>query len=75
MATHTGTVLYTCPYCPKTFNSNANMYTHRKKAHPQKWEEAFREKYSGNLPPKLQKPTTEAVIGGEQSGATSFQMA
>ncbi|XP_075168443.1 transcription factor grauzone-like [Haematobia irritans] len=52
MATHTGTTLYTCSYCPKTFNSNANMHSHRKNAHPLEWEAECREKYSGNLPPK-----------------------
>lgn len=34
MALHTGEDLYTCPYCPKTFKSNANMHSHRKKGHP-----------------------------------------
>lgn len=37
MATHTGEVLYTCPHCPKTFNSSANMHSHRKKIHPKEW--------------------------------------
>uniref|UniRef100_A0A1A9ZVK5 LNR domain-containing protein n=1 Tax=Glossina pallidipes TaxID=7398 RepID=A0A1A9ZVK5_GLOPL len=39
MASHTGEVLYRCPHCPKTFNSNANMHSHRKKMHPQEFEE------------------------------------
>lgn len=39
MTTHTGEVLYTCPHCPKTFNSNANMHSHRKKVHRKEWEE------------------------------------
>ncbi|CAD7078156.1 unnamed protein product [Hermetia illucens] len=39
MTTHTGEVLYTCPHCPKTFNSHANMHAHRKKVHRKEWEE------------------------------------
>ncbi|XP_023292609.2 transcription factor grauzone-like [Lucilia cuprina] len=39
MTTHTGEVLYRCPHCPKTFNSNANMHSHRKKVHPREFEE------------------------------------
>ncbi|XP_058820652.1 transcription factor grauzone-like [Topomyia yanbarensis] len=38
-ATHTGVVLYQCPYCPRTSNSSSNMYTHKKSAHPDKWAE------------------------------------
>ncbi|KAI8128869.1 Transcription factor grauzone [Lucilia cuprina] len=53
MATHTGTTLYTCPWCPKTFNSNGNMHAHRKKIHPKEWEETKLLKYSGNIPPEI----------------------
>ncbi|XP_055855561.1 transcription factor grauzone-like [Episyrphus balteatus] len=38
MTTHTGEVLYTCPHCPTTFNSRANMHSHRKKKHREEWE-------------------------------------
>lgn len=40
MAMHENTPLYSCPYCDRTFNSNANMYTHRKKMHPKEMEQA-----------------------------------
>ncbi|XP_068146515.1 transcription factor grauzone [Drosophila tropicalis] len=40
MTMHTGEVLYQCPHCPKTFNSNANKHSHRKKCHPKEFEEA-----------------------------------
>ncbi|KAM7343698.1 uncharacterized protein ACRADG_010648 isoform 2-T4 [Cochliomyia hominivorax] len=46
MATHTGTALYSCPWCPKTFISNGNMYNHRKNAHPTEWAELQRQKYA-----------------------------
>ncbi|TMW43966.1 hypothetical protein DOY81_010948 [Sarcophaga bullata] len=42
MASHTGSVLYRCPWCPKTFNSSANLHSHRKKGHPIEWEELKR---------------------------------
>uniref|UniRef100_A0A1B0AFK2 C2H2-type domain-containing protein n=1 Tax=Glossina pallidipes TaxID=7398 RepID=A0A1B0AFK2_GLOPL len=43
---HTGDILYACQWCPKTFNSNANMHAHRKKVHPKVWEEAQRSRFS-----------------------------
>lgn len=56
MATHTGTPLYTCPWCPKTFISNGNMHNHRKKSHPKEWEEAQRQKYGGIFPSNYKPP-------------------
>lgn len=38
MTIHTGSTLYKCPHCPKTFNSSANLHGHKKKAHPKEWE-------------------------------------
>ncbi|XP_017010162.2 transcription factor grauzone [Drosophila takahashii] len=46
MTTHTGEVLYTCPHCPQTFNSNANMHAHRKKVHRKEWEENRHQRFS-----------------------------
>ncbi|XP_061398244.1 transcription factor grauzone-like [Musca vetustissima] len=40
LSTHTGEALYTCPHCPRTFISNANMHKHRKNEHPKEWHEA-----------------------------------
>ncbi|XP_055627776.1 transcription factor grauzone-like [Toxorhynchites rutilus septentrionalis] len=39
MATHTGQQLYSCAYCGKEFRSSGNLHSHRKKAHPDEWQE------------------------------------
>ncbi|XP_062538414.1 transcription factor grauzone-like [Armigeres subalbatus] len=45
MASHTGVSLYSCDFCDRTFNSNANKASHRKKMHPQQWlEDKLRKK-------------------------------
>uniref|UniRef100_A0AAG5DQP0 C2H2-type domain-containing protein n=1 Tax=Anopheles atroparvus TaxID=41427 RepID=A0AAG5DQP0_ANOAO len=36
-ATHTGTALYRCPWCPRTFACGSNMYKHKKAGHPEEW--------------------------------------
>lgn len=47
MAKHTGQSLYTCLFCPKRFNSNANRYAHQKKMHPTEWAQETRRKTMG----------------------------
>ncbi|XP_059619173.1 zinc finger protein 320-like [Phlebotomus argentipes] len=39
VATHTSNqILYSCLFCPKLFNSNANKYVHQKRQHPEEYE-------------------------------------
>ncbi|XP_055586972.1 transcription factor grauzone-like [Uranotaenia lowii] len=45
-ATHTGAILYQCPWCPRTSNSSSNMYSHKKVAHPELWAEQVAQKNS-----------------------------
>lgn len=46
LSTHTGEALYTCPHCPRTFISNANMHKHRKIAHRLEWEAGRLKKFN-----------------------------
>ncbi|XP_055597845.1 transcription factor grauzone-like [Uranotaenia lowii] len=50
MATHTGEMLYSCEFCDEKFNNSGNISSHRKKVHPQEWQEYQRRKpiFSGN---------------------------
>lgn len=34
MSTHTGTPLYTCPFCPLTFHYRSRLHYHRRSEHP-----------------------------------------
>uniref|UniRef100_A0A1A9WJZ9 C2H2-type domain-containing protein n=1 Tax=Glossina brevipalpis TaxID=37001 RepID=A0A1A9WJZ9_9MUSC len=38
ISVHTGEALYTCPNCPMTFASSANMYKHRQRLHKTEYE-------------------------------------
>ncbi|KAH8390348.1 hypothetical protein KR200_006125 [Drosophila serrata] len=77
MTTHTGEVLYTCPHCPQTFNSNANMHAHRKKVHRKEWEENRQRR--NHQPRKTDtiiavsvRKTTEARLDGEAKAAPAI---
>lgn len=47
MTIHTGDVLYTCEFCPKPFNSKANLMKHRRSVHPKEYEEYKLKKFYG----------------------------
>uniref|UniRef100_A0A182R7H7 C2H2-type domain-containing protein n=1 Tax=Anopheles funestus TaxID=62324 RepID=A0A182R7H7_ANOFN len=44
-ATHTGTILYRCPWCPRTFACGSNMYKHKKAGHPQEWAASVKKRF------------------------------
>ncbi|XP_023037750.1 transcription factor grauzone [Drosophila willistoni] len=66
-STHTGEVLYTCPNCPMTFFSNANMYKHRQRLHRAEWE-ADRKK---PLPPNIMKISQGATTAMKKRQAAA----
>uniref|UniRef100_A0A8D8BL98 Transcription factor grauzone n=1 Tax=Culex pipiens TaxID=7175 RepID=A0A8D8BL98_CULPI len=37
-AVHTGQKLFSCPFCPRNFNSSSNMHTHKKNMHTEEWQ-------------------------------------
>lgn len=48
-AGHLGIDLYSCQFCDKTFRSNANMYNHRKKMHPEEIKNLPKPSHYGKL--------------------------
>uniref|UniRef100_A0A182K354 C2H2-type domain-containing protein n=1 Tax=Anopheles christyi TaxID=43041 RepID=A0A182K354_9DIPT len=44
-ATHTGTILYRCPWCPRTFACGSNMYKHKKAGHPLEWAASVKKRF------------------------------
>ncbi|ETN66633.1 alpha-1,3-mannosyl-glycoprotein beta-1, 2-n-acetylglucosaminyltransferase [Anopheles darlingi] len=58
MTIHSGNVLYSCPHCPKTFNSSANKHAHKKKVHPTEWQRSRKEYESKFLRERPESATT-----------------
>ncbi|XP_017014467.2 transcription factor grauzone [Drosophila takahashii] len=70
MTMHTGEVLYKCPHCPKTFNSNANLHTHRKKCHPKEFEEARQARTEKRKAVDEEAPGVLTIATGEDGDET-----
>ncbi|XP_017040935.1 transcription factor grauzone [Drosophila ficusphila] len=74
MATHTGEVLYKCPHCPKTFNSNANQHTHRRKCHPKEFEEARKARSEKRKAIDEVAPSILTISTGGDGGETTHSI-
>ena len=55
---HTGEALYTCPNCPMTFSSSANMYKHRQRVHKAEYA-AYKQQC---FPPNIIKQAKSGVL-------------
>lgn len=72
MTMHTGEVLYKCPHCPKTFNSNANQHTHRRKCHPKEFEEARKARTEKRKAIEEETPSVLTISTGEDGESHSI---
>ncbi|EDW48506.1 transcription factor grauzone [Drosophila sechellia] len=72
MTMHTGEVLYKCPHCPKTFNSNANQHTHRRKCHPKEFEEARKARTEQRKAIDEETPSVLTISTGEDGESHSI---
>ena len=75
MAQHTGEWLYKCPFCVRTFNSNANMHAHKKKKHPVEWDIWRKTKRAGSHNTYSNQLVIEAITAGLKDGTLTEQYA
>ena len=63
---HTGEALYTCPNCPMTFSSSANMYKHRQRVHKAEYAAYKRQSFPPNIIKQAKSGAVNKVITDEQ---------
>lgn len=59
MARHTGEILYKCPFCPKTFSSSSNYFSHRKNRHPSQFADVCKDNKMLTSEPAAADTTSE----------------
>uniref|UniRef100_A0A1A9V1Y8 Transcription factor grauzone n=1 Tax=Glossina austeni TaxID=7395 RepID=A0A1A9V1Y8_GLOAU len=72
ISVHTGEALYTCPNCPMTFASSANMYKHRQRLHKTEYEADRQQAIPPNIIKQAKTGTSKVRSFGVSNAAPNF---